>query len=187
MKCLLLLLLFIGSLAFAELPSVLEYQSGMTIADYTVVEWKKTSVIVKKGQGGPFPVTFSTLIPEQREIFEAEASRYLTANAGKIEAEKAKKKADATAQWNRDHAQRQAVEASKKRAKAISESIRDRKLIVGMTPSQVIESWGKPDSTSIRGGATSGSNQWVYYKKKATHYIYFRDGRLRSWSTRKRH
>jgi hypothetical protein len=164
-------LLFICSLAFAELPSVLEYRSGATITNYTVVEWKETSVIVKRGQGGPFPVTFSTLIPEQREIFEAEATRYLTSKATAQENR-------VEAQRSRDEAKRQAVAEEKEREKAFRAAIRQNEIKIGMTPSQVIESWGRASSIN---SSSDGFNQWVYYWQSSTSYLYFRNGRLSSW------
>jgi len=169
-----------GAELFAELPSVLEYQSGTKIANYTVVEWKETSVIVKRGQGGPFPVNFSTLIPEQREIFEAEAST----NADSIEIMKAQTQANAIAQSNLYKAKSAAAARKKELEKECKVAIDERRVLVGMTVKQVIESIGKPSkiNTSVRSGGRKHV-QWVYTgRKNKPSFVYFRDGLVSSFT-----
>lgn len=56
--------------------------------------------------------------------------------------------------------------------------IRAQKIRVGMTPAQVILSWGKPTSINASGGIAGASEQWVYASGS---YLYFQKGRLTSW------
>ena len=70
-------------------------------------------------------------------------------------------------------------------------AILEGKVGVGMTPEQVIASWGRPHDINRNVGSWGVNEQWVYGYMKfygsgargfvSTHYLYFENGRLTSW------
>lgn len=65
--------------------------------------------------------------------------------------------------------------------------IKEHKIAIGMTRAQVIESWGRPDNVNESYYGTALNEQWVYrykgLKEYAADYVYFKDGRVSSWSS----
>lgn len=62
-------------------------------------------------------------------------------------------------------------------ARRVSEAIKGRQLIVGMTTEQAVQAWGEPKRKTVSGGEGGSREQWVY---EGT-YVYFKEGVLVSW------
>lgn len=59
----------------------------------------------------------------------------------------------------------------------------DHKVMVGMTKEQVLKSWGRPEGISRHTDSESGySETWTYTYRGGTAYIYFKDGKVSSYS-----
>ena len=71
----------------------------------------------------------------------------------------------------------------------VIEAIRNEKIIVGMTPNEVLGAWGSPHDRNTSGGAYGEAEQWVYgyldsnYYFRPKQYVYFEDGKVTSWQT----
>ncbi len=63
---------------------------------------------------------------------------------------------------------------------AACNSIAAKEIRVGMTAEQVRASWGKPSRINERVTQHAQSEQWVY---SGGTYLYFDDGKLRSWQS----
>lgn len=68
-------------------------------------------------------------------------------------------------------------------SKKIIDLILERQIRTGMTPEQVLESWGKPDSKYTSGNYQSWSYENWGYQNRTYHNItlYFLDGKLDHW------
>jgi hypothetical protein len=58
--------------------------------------------------------------------------------------------------------------------------ISEKKIMIGMTPHQVLRAWGRPLRINESTGARYHHEQWVY---PAHTYIYFQNGVLISWQS----
>jgi len=58
--------------------------------------------------------------------------------------------------------------------------ISEKKIMIGMTPQQVLRAWGRPLRINESTGARYHHEQWVY---PAHTYIYFQNGVLTSWQS----
>jgi|GEM_PF-2367890 len=79
--------------------------------------------------------------------------------------------------------QKEAAEADKNR---ISKAKFNDKVVVGMSASDVRDTWGKPDKinpSQYRAGETE--EQWVYYESNRTSYVHLTNGKVTSTSTYK--
>lgn len=56
------------------------------------------------------------------------------------------------------------------------------RVVVGQTPVQVEMAWGKPRTKNIDTGSSGRTEQWVYERQDGTVYVYFRGGRVASYS-----
>lgn len=56
--------------------------------------------------------------------------------------------------------------------------ILDGKIGVGMSPSDVVASWGEPERKNVSDGKYGRHDQWVYHSKQ---YLYFDEEKLTSW------
>lgn len=71
-----------------------------------------------------------------------------------------------------------------KRAKQqarFNQMINEKKVAVGMTENQAVQSWGQPSKINR---SSSGADQWVYRRSGSAsdQYLYFENGLLRSWN-----
>ncbi len=152
------------------LPDTVTLKNGAVLKKVSVIRWQKDAVVLKH-QGGADPIRFEHMSSESRTIFESHREAGL---AG----EEIKKKVirERTAA---EEESRQAVEVKKKR---IAEAISERSLIVGMTESEAVQSWGQPTTVNESDGARGRRAQWVYRKpSEKPVYVYFEDGFLKSW------
>ncbi|MHB8983782.1 MAG: hypothetical protein ACYC4E_00310, partial [Carboxydocellales bacterium] len=61
-------------------------------------------------------------------------------------------------------------------------AIHNQQVLIGMNPTQVMLSWGKPDDINRTVGSWGVHEQWVYrYGDFEANYLYFRNGKLTSW------
>ncbi|MBT3244212.1 MAG: hypothetical protein HN352_13770 [Bacteroidetes bacterium] len=60
------------------------------------------------------------------------------------------------------------------------QSIIDKKIVIGMTKEMVLDSWGRPNSSSKDVGSWGIHEQMIYN----SHYVYIENGFLTSWSTK---
>lgn len=68
-------------------------------------------------------------------------------------------------------------------------AIENQDIILGMTPTHVMESWGDPDVKEFAGNADRGNERWKYSKfipqsdgfEKEVRVIYFEHGRVVGW------
>jgi hypothetical protein len=68
------------------------------------------------------------------------------------------------------------------RKQKIDRAIREKMLVVGMTPAEAIRSWGEPTKKNTRQEATGPSEQWIYGRDLHSRtYVYFENGELKSW------
>jgi len=159
MKTILLALLLCSSVLAEEaktlppLPSSVTLKNGYVLKNVSVVRWDKDAVVLKHSAGVD-PVRFDGMTPEVKAVFLANAEVGL--------------------------AQKQADQVLNNR---ISAAITRHALIVGMTPEQAIQSWGKPDEIN----ASPGREQWIYNRESIenTVYVYFNNGKLSSWQAKK--
>jgi hypothetical protein len=88
------------------------------------------------------------------------------------------------AKWDTEQKIQQAKQrsaAAEERAGQITEAIKNKQLIVGMTYDNAIASWGNPGRRNVSGGAGGDREQWIYGDIGAATYVYFQGGRLTSW------
>lgn len=153
-------------------PTKIVFQSGTILHNVSVIRWEKDRVIVKH-RGGIGPVFFRYI--KQPDTETLSKWRAETEQAIKAQEEQNQLELDA----RRKLAEMEA--ARKEREDRIPNAIRERKVVVGMTPDQVIESWGRPQRINSSGGAYGTREQWVY----GDTYLYFVDGILTSWQFQK--
>lgn len=60
----------------------------------------------------------------------------------------------------------------------IRDAIVQKKVVLGMTLDDVVESWGTPTKKNISVGEYGRSEQWIY---EGNRFLYFRSGKLTSW------
>lgn len=65
-----------------------------------------------------------------------------------------------------------------KLSRRVATAIENEKVIIGMTTSEALASWGKPSDINRTAGSWGTHEQWVYGNKT---YLYFKNGKLTSW------
>jgi hypothetical protein len=174
-----LMCLLSATFAMAEDVTLID---GKTLQDVRVVSWGE-SAVVAKWKGGAGSISYDNWpggrpehAPKPKVISEEEAAKRL---AEKLKnEEKAKLERVANDAVNAAIYEKQRIEYE--RQKKVRDAISRQEVIVDMTPSEVIESWGRPDKINSSGGNYGTHEQWVY--KKFDKYLYFKNGRLTSWN-----
>lgn len=59
-------------------------------------------------------------------------------------------------------------------------------LLLGMSKTDVEESWGRPDRVDFAGNPTYENERWMYRRDGAAKYIFFESGRVGGWSSASR-
>lgn len=72
---------------------------------------------------------------------------------------------------------KQKIEDAKALSAQVAKAIAEKQIVVGMTPQEVITSWGDPKRKNVSGGAGGAREQWIYDGT----YLYFQGGRVVSW------
>lgn len=150
-----------------QLPFQITLKNGAVLKKISVVRWDKEYVVLKH-QGGIDPVRYTGMDDKDREIFEIYKA------VGLVKDKARKDQINAQAQAESD-----AYVADMARKEKIRSAISTKHIVVGMTPSEAIESWGPPDKINSSGGSSGSYQQWIYGKYGT--YVYFRDGKLSSW------
>lgn len=88
--------------------------------------------------------------------------------------ERQRHEAKAAAQRTRE----EYVAAHPERSSTIKSALLAQRLALGMTPVEVILSWGRPTDKNIAQGVFGRHEQWVF---SLTRYAYFENGKLTSW------
>lgn len=161
------------SLVAGELPKPipeLKLTNGATLRNVTVVRYERERVVLR-ASGSVGPISY-TLIPQPiRAQWESER-----------DAESESKDAVRQAAQAREN-QSVAVETERvNEDKACEEAVSRHSIRQGMTEAQVERSWGIPARKSAYTGTAGQSAQWIYSRPDVNWFLYFSDGRLRSWS-----
>jgi hypothetical protein len=61
---------------------------------------------------------------------------------------------------------------------------RDHKVMIGMTPAQVLEAWGRPNDITRSTSPDAERETWIYYNSVQTGYVYFTNGKVTDWTIR---
>lgn len=56
-------------------------------------------------------------------------------------------------------------------------------LLLGMSKTDVEESWGRPDRVDFAGNPTYENERWMYRRDGAAKYIFFESGRVGGWTS----
>lgn len=56
-----------------------------------------------------------------------------------------------------------------------------RDILVGMSKSDVISSWGKPERVEVAGNPRNENERWLYRMARGSKYIYFESGEVQGW------
>lgn len=56
-------------------------------------------------------------------------------------------------------------------------------LLLGMTKTDVEESWGRPERVDVAGNPTYENERWMYRRDGAAKYIFFENGRVGGWNS----
>jgi SNF2 family DNA or RNA helicase len=59
--------------------------------------------------------------------------------------------------------------------------LRDQALSLGMSKTQVLQSWGEPARVDIAGNPSNENERWLYSMNGASKYIYFEAGEVQGW------
>lgn len=60
-------------------------------------------------------------------------------------------------------------------------AIRKNDILMGMTKTDVMESWGKPLKVEIAGNPRNENERWLYRMNGGSKYIYFESGKVGGW------
>ncbi len=60
-------------------------------------------------------------------------------------------------------------------------ALRQSKVITGMTKSDVMNNWGRPNRVEVAGNPSFENERWLYNVNGATKYIYFESGYVQGW------
>lgn len=156
--------------ALPPLPDTVTLKNGAVLKKVSVIRWQKDAVVLKH-QGGADPIRFEHMSPESRALFEAHKGKGLAGESAKKNAIQ-----------EQAAAQESARAANERKRKLIEDAISSKDLVLGMTESEAIQSWGRPDKINASGGAGGRNEQWIYYRRPGdTWYLYFKGGVLTSW------
>lgn len=70
------------------------------------------------------------------------------------------------------------------RNRRITLAIRNNDIVVGMSRSEVVESWGEPSVREIAGSGRNGHERWTYgsrYSLEGERYLIFEGGQVVGW------
>jgi hypothetical protein len=67
------------------------------------------------------------------------------------------------------------------RSPASGFGLRNNTLGIGMSKSDVINTWGRPTRVEVAGNPSYENERWAYKKNGATKYIYFESGSVQGW------
>lgn len=160
----------------------LKLTSGTVFKNVIVVRYEKERVVLKSS-AGVAPLAYSYIPEPTRALMIAE--RDVALAAGQKAEREARVTATERADAERVLAEKKAADQKARREK-IEAAIREKSLVVGMTPAEATHSWGAPARKNTSGGKNGSSEQWVYATPMATYYVYFDDGALSSWQTSER-
>jgi hypothetical protein len=60
-------------------------------------------------------------------------------------------------------------------------AVRDSSIQLGMSKSDVVNSWGRPSRVEVAGNPSYENERWVYSMNGASKYIYFEAGSVQGW------
>lgn len=61
-------------------------------------------------------------------------------------------------------------------------AVRNNQIVMGMTKSDVIKSWGSPDHINETVTNAGSSQQWVYFTPNGRQYVYVTNGVVTGWN-----
>lgn len=175
----LMLMCLLSVAAFAEDVSL---KDGRILKNVQVVTWGE-SAVVARWQGGAGAISYDDWpggkpahAPAPKVLSEEEKKKIAEKRA--TEAALAKIRRDAENEVNAQiYQERLNEEARKRRAK---EAIGRGVIIVGMTSSELIESWGYPEKINKSVYKDDVHEQWVYRERGV--YVYLENYVVTSWN-----
>ncbi len=167
-----------GAEELTSLPSEIILKGKSSIKVKEVVRWEKDRVVIRHA-GGIDPIRFDSMAPESRRLWEARSKLALPEQEKLNVLIQAKAAAMAKVQQAETEQAELARRAEIEEQSKIEDAIRRRVVMVGMSPAQVIQSWGQPDKVNRSGGEYGTHEQWIY--RASNWYLYFRNGKLSSW------
>jgi hypothetical protein len=60
-------------------------------------------------------------------------------------------------------------------------ALRQSNVITGMSKSDVMNNWGRPNRVEVAGNPSFENERWIYNVNGASKYIYFESGRVQGW------
>ncbi len=151
----------------------LRLTNGTVFRNVTIMRFERQQVVLKS-HAGTAPLSYSMLPEPIRKALLTAQDNALVSQAEQSKA----KQIRAGIEWEQQQAARKASEDKAERTNA---AIRSKKLLLGMTPEQAVQSWGRPERINSSGGQNGSTDQWIYARQEGVYYIYFRDGELSSW------
>lgn len=115
----------------------------------------------------------------QAQVYKCkEGGRVVFSDVPCIQGSEQVKVAPAAGHWDAESAARVQQENSALQAKVRRlDAIRERRVYVGMTRDDVIESWGRPDSVNRDVYAGAVKEQWIYERSEGgRQYVYVDNG-----------